>query len=266
MFRFVTFLALLMFCFGSFESEAQLMKKLKKKASKGFLKEIGLGSDEKSDDSANQNTASSTPSNSPNSYSSNTQNNRGGGLKIAPPDVMANISDARSSLGTKRYSQVRFAIQEAMRGVELEIGGQILESFPTSVSGMDYDEDRDQIITSGIGFVGLVIGRNYAGGDQELEAMINNNSMMISSVNLYLTNPAYAQSGQSDGTQYKRITVQGNKALIQYSDNSGYQLSVPLGQSTLFLMKCVNFETEEEVIAASDKFDMAEITTLLGEN
>lgn len=179
---------------------------------------------------------------------------------------MANISDARASLEARRFSQVRFAIQEAMRGVELQIGEKILESFPESVSGMDYDEDQDQIVTSGIGFVGLNIGRNYSDGDQGLEALVNNNSVMVSSVNIYLTNPAYTQSGQSDGTQYKRVTVQGNKALIQYSDNSGYQLSVPLGQSTLFLMKCINFETEDDVIAASDKFDLLEIKKLLGEN
>ena len=37
--------------------------------------------------------------------SSNGQNNRGGGLKLSPPDVMANISDAKSSLGSQSYSQ-----------------------------------------------------------------------------------------------------------------------------------------------------------------
>ncbi|MDA0195466.1 MAG: hypothetical protein O2887_16760 [Bacteroidetes bacterium] len=243
------------------------MKKLKQKAGSSLLKEIGVGGDEKEDNTSNQNTNPSNSTNSSNSSnSSNAQNNRGGGLKMAPPDVMMNISDARASLETKSYSQVRFAIQEAMRGVELKIGEQILESFPNLVSGMDYDKDQDQIITSGIGFVGLVIGRNYTDDDQGLEAMINNNSMMISSVNLYLTNPAYMQSDESDGMQYKRVTVQGNRALIQYSDDSGYQLSVPLGQSTLFSLKCINFESEEDVVAASDNFDLAEIKSLLGEN
>ncbi len=161
---------------------------------------------------------------------------------------------------------MRFAIQEAMRGVELQIGEQVLETFPTSVSGLDYNEDRDQIVTSGVGFVGLNIGRYYANGDRKVEVLINNNSVMVSSVNLYLTNPAYSQTGQSEGTQYKRITVQGNKALIQYADYSGYQLSVPLGQSTLFVLKCVNFESEDDVISASDNFDLAEIKSLLGEN
>jgi len=267
MFRITLFFTVLTFCFASIESEAQLLRKLKQKAGSGLLKEIGVGGDEKKSDTSNQNSNSSSSTNSSNTNNStNTENNRGGGLKIAPPDVMANISDARTSLSAKSYSQVRFSIQEAMRGVELEIGEKILETFPTMTFGLNYDEAQDQIVTSGIGFVGLVIGRNYAAKDQELQAMINNNSMMISSVNLYLTNPAYAQSGQSDGTQHKRITVQGNRALIQYSDNSGYQLSVPLGQSTLFSLKCVNFESEDDVVSASDNFDLAEIKKLLGEN
>jgi hypothetical protein len=257
MLRYLAYLAFVVFFFGSIKSEAQFMKKLQQKASKELLKGIDDGKDEKSEDVVTQN---------PNSSTSNTKNNRGGGLKMTPPNVIANISEARSSLKTKSYGQVRFAIREAMRGVELEIGGQILKSLPTSVSGLNFNEDQDQVVTSGVGFVGLVIARNYSGGDQELESMISNNSVMISSVNLYLMNSAYTQSGESDGTQYKRVTVQGNKALIQYSDDTGYQLSVPLGQSTLFNMNCINFESEDQVISASDQFDLAEIKTLLGEN
>ena len=257
MLRPITILALVLFSLSSIDSNAQLMKKLKQKAGKGLLKEIGVSDDEKEEEEEKENT---------NAYSSNNSNSRGGGLKIAPPDVSANISDAKSSLDGKKYSQARFAIQEAMRGVELEIGEKILESFPSSVSSLSYNEERDQIVTSGIGFVGLNIGRHYEGGDQELEVLINNNSVMVSSVNLYLTNPSYTQSGQSDGTQYKRTTIQGNTALIQYSDRSGYQLSVPLGQSTLFVMKCINFNTEDDVVSASDKFDLNEIKSLLGEN
>ena len=255
-------LALLGLAITCGDAEAQLMKKLKKKAGKGLLKELGVEDEqEESEDVVNPNTNSANRSSS-----SNNQNTRGGGLKIAPPDVMDNIADARASLETQSYSQVRFSIQEAMRGVELEIGEQILNTFPESVSGLGYDADQDQIVSSGVGFVGLNIGRNYSGGDQGLEVLVNNNSVMVSSVNMYMTSGTYSQSGQSDGTQYKRTTVQGNKGLIQYSDHSGYQLSVPLGQSTLFILKCVNFDSEDDVVSASDKFDLARIKSLLGEN
>jgi len=259
MMRSITLLLVVFSCLGHFDCDAQLMKKLKQKAGKGLLKEIGV--DEKKDKPV----AEEVPDNSSNN-TNRANNTRGSGLKLAPPDVLANISDARSSLDSKSYSQVRFSIQEAMRGVELQIGEQVLASFPEDVSGLDYFDDQDQILTSGVGFAGLNIGRNYGADDQQLEVLINNNSVMVSSINAYMTNPAYMQSGQSDGTEYKRTTVQGNKALIEYSDYSGYQLSVPLGQSTLFIMKFINFESEDTVMAASDEFDLSAIKSMLGEN
>ena len=233
------------------------MKKIKKGAKKGILKELGL---ENKNESSNK---SSNPSNSSNDSGIN--NSSGEGLKMIPPDVNANIADARSALGNKSFSQTRFAIQEAMRGVELQIGENILESFPASISGLNAQTEKDQITSSGYGFVGFNVGRNYQGGNQELAVLVNNNSVMVSGVNTYMMNAGYSQAN-SDGPQYKRTTVQGNKALITYDESQGYKLSVPLGQSTLFVMSCVNFSSEDEVMAASDKFDLNQIKTQLGEN
>lgn len=49
-----------MLFFSTIESEAQFMKKLKQKASKGLLKEIGVGDDKKEAEPANQD-ANSNP-------------------------------------------------------------------------------------------------------------------------------------------------------------------------------------------------------------
>lgn len=251
-------IALLFCAFSANRAEAQLLNKIKKGAKKGILKELGV--EEKSENS-NTNTPN-TPSNPSNNSTFN--NSSGGGLKMTPPDVNANIDDARASLNNKSYSQARFAIQEAMRGVELQIGENILSDFPSSVNGLNAQTDKDQITSSGYGFVGFNVGRNYLGGNQEISVLVNNNSVMVSGVNTYMMNASYSQNN-TDGPQYKRITVQGNKALITYDDSQGYKLSVPLGQSTIFVMSCVNFSTEEEVMAASDKFDLNQIKTQLGE-
>lgn len=254
--RLITILcAIVLFTIGTNSAEAQIIKKIKKGAKKGILKELGI-------ENKNPNTPPnpSTPSNDPNS-----NNSSGAGLKMTPPDVNANIAEARSALGSKSFSQTRYAIQEAMRGVELQIGENILESFPANVNGLNAQTEKDQITSSGYGFVGFNVGRSYQGGNQELGVLVNNNSVMVSGVNTYMMNAGYSQTN-SDGPQYKRTTVQGNKALITYDDSQGYKLSVPLGQSTIFVMSCVNFSTEDEVMSAADMFDLNQIKAQLGEN
>ena len=239
-----------------FGAEAQILNKIKKGAKKGILKELGI---EEKKHPVNQ---PNTP-NLPNDPTIN--NNSGEGLKMTPPDVNQNINDARTALANQSFSQTRFAIQEAMRGVELQIGENILDGFPMSVSGLNAQVEKDQITSSGYGFVGFNVGRKYQGGNQQVRVLVNNNSVMVSGVNTYMMNAGYAQNS-GDGPQYKRTTVQGNQALITYEESQGYKLSVPLGQSTIFVMNCINFSTEEEVMTASNVFDLNQIKVQLGEN
>ncbi len=96
MVRYITLFAILL-GLTSIECEAQFLKKLKQKANKGLLKEIGVGEEEKKNNPVDASSNSSNPSSS-----SNAQNKRGGGLKLAPPDVMANIADAPLIPGNKK--------------------------------------------------------------------------------------------------------------------------------------------------------------------
>jgi len=246
-------------CFSSTPVQGQFLKKAKQKISKG--KNILKGTEAK-EEKEKEAERYGSPSSSRQRHARQTKS---GGLKMTPPDVMDNIESAESEVKQKNLSETRYAIQEAMKGVELEIGHKILNSFPEYLSELSYEEDKDEIQTTGIGFVGLNIGRRYFGDDREASVVINNNSMLISSVNAYMTGSMYGSS-QSDDEQHKRVKVQGNKALIQYSDYDGYKLNVPLGQSTLFLLHCINFASEDEVMAAANEFDLAEIKRLLGEN
>ncbi|MEO1054893.1 MAG: hypothetical protein AAFX87_29940 [Bacteroidota bacterium] len=242
-------------------SQAQFLKKAKEKIRQGnkIIKDVQGKGDKKDNGSGG---TSGNPS-STGGNSGGVRNNKGGGLKMTPPDVMENINDASSSVGSSNYRDARFAIQEALRGVELEIGHEILNSFPSTVEGMPFNEDNDEIVTNGVGFVGLNIGRKYTGNDEEARVAVSNNSMMISSVNAYLTSSAYANSSNGE---FKRTKVQGFRALLEYSDYDGYKLSVPIGQSALFLLQCVNFQSEDEVMSAANAFNLTEIKNLLGEN
>lgn len=181
-----------------------------------------------------------------------------------PPDVNQNLSDAETSYEAKSYGEARYAVQQAMLGVEMQIGEKVLEAMPASVSGLDKVEPADQVTSSGYGWVGLTIHREYLKDDKQLTTTVANNSALMTAVNMYLTNGGYSQT--TNGEQnWKQTKVKGHKAIIEYDDDSGYKLSVPLGQTSLIMWEGINFASEQEMMSAANAFDIDGIKKMLGE-
>jgi len=236
-----------------------LVGKLKQKAQQAAEKAV----DKKVDDKVGGDTNSGT-SGSGSSGGSHPSNKGGGGLITTPPDVNQNLTDAETSYKAKSYGEARYSVQQAMLGVELEIGQQILKSLPESVSSLPAQTEQDEVTSTGWGWAGLTIKRQYLKEDKELTTFVANNAAWMSAVNMYLTSGGYAQStgGQQN---WKQTKVKGYRAIIEYDESSGYKLSVPVGQSSLIVWEAVNFASEQEVMTAANAFDIDGIKKMLGE-
>jgi len=233
-----------------------LLNKLKKKAMEKGLEALGV-------DKGQKPASPATPAGSGDPGSP--ANKTGGGLVSTPPDVNQNLSDADAAWQAGNWGESRYAIQQAMLGVEMEIGGKILKSLPETISGLKKVESRDQVTSTGFGWVGLTIERAYQGtGDKELEITVANNAAWMTAVNVYLTGGGYAQStaGQQN---MKQTRIKGFRAVIEYDEGSGYKLSVPVGQSSLIIYEGVNFASEQEMMTAAGAVDIASIKKMLGE-
>jgi len=233
-------------------SQGGLLKKTKFKLNKKVLNDV-FGEDEE------EKQEPATPSNQP-SVTNKPRNTSGG--KMTPPDVLENIEDAQSSYQDKKYSDTRFGVQQALHGVELEIGHEILNSLPENISSIPYIPDQDEVVSSGIGFVGLAINRKYTTDDQSVDITIANNSAFASAANMYIANPAYVSS---DGNQ-KVVKTNEGRAYLEYDDYTGYKLSLPIGQSSILMMQCVSFPDDDAVVSAVNSVDIARIKELLGEH
>jgi len=251
----------------AFSANSQgLVGKLKQKAAQAAENAL----DKKTGTKTGTNDGNQTPDNTGNNGGTNAQTNNpsnrtGGGLISTPPDVKQNLSDAETAYKAGSYGEARYAVQQAMLGVELEIGQKVLKSLPESVNGLKKQEQNDQVTSTGYGWAGLTIQREYINDEEKLfRTTIANNAAWMSSVNMYLANSGYAQ--QTNGQQnWKQIKVKGYRAVIEFNEGSGYKLSVPLGQSSLIVWDAVNFATEQEVMAAADAFDIDGIKKMLGE-
>jgi hypothetical protein len=260
MFKMLLYCIAVILVMNTTGSAQGLAGKLKQKAQKMAEKAVDKKVDQTIDGGSND-TGNSGPGNSGGNHPTN---KGGGGLVTTPPDVNQNLSDAETSYKAKSYGEARYSVQQAMLGVEMEIGQQILKSLPESVSGLPKQVEQDEVTSTGWGWVGLTIKRVYLKDDKELTTFVANNAAWMSAVNMYLTSGGYSQStgGQQN---WKQTKVKGYRAIIEYDENSGYKLSVPVGQSSLIVWDAVNFASEQDVMNAADAFDIDGIKKMLGE-
>ncbi|KPK85304.1 MAG: hypothetical protein AMS27_07685 [Bacteroides sp. SM23_62_1] len=236
---------------GQLSYSQGVLKKVKEKAEDKLIDKV-FGEDQKTEEEAE----------TPPSSSSSMSNTRGGGLVTTPPDVMENIAGAETAYKDKNFSDARYFVRQAMLGVEMEIGQNILKDFPGSVKGLNTVPEEDKVTSGGIGFSGLTIERVYRSSDQELRVTVANDAILLASVNMYLSSSAYATSTEEN---QKRVTFKGYRGILQYDESSGYTLSVPFGQSSIFVANGINFASEQEIMSAAEEFDIEKIKKELGE-
>lgn len=249
---------------ASISAHGQLLNKIKQKASQkaeqAIDKKLGTGNQS---NTSNQGNPSGGPGNS--GGGNNPNNTSGGGLITTPPDVNQSIADAQSAYKSKSYGEARYNVQQAMLGVEMEIGNKVLESLPESISGLSKDASADQVTSTGYGWVGLTIHREYNDNkDKQFRVTVANNAMWMSALNMYLSNGGYSQT--TGGEQnWKQTKLKGHRAVIEYNEGSGYKLSVPIGQSSLIMYEGVNFASEPDMMKAAEVVDIDKVKAMLGE-
>ena len=264
---------LVLCAFSAAQAQGNLLNKIKNKAAHAADRvtdkmiekktdEIVYGPDGKPVNNNNGNMSSGGPSTG---GKSKMGNKGGAGLVTTPPNVGENLTSAETAYKGGNYGDARYAVQQAMLGVEMEIGQQILKGLPETVAGLKKDEKADQVTSTGWGWVGLTIHREYETGDKQLSVTIANNAGWMQAINMYFNNMGYAQT--TGGEQnWKQTKVKGYRAVIEYDDNSGYKLSVPLGQTSLLVFEGVNFANEDELMKAVNTIDIDSIKKSLGEN
>lgn len=179
------------------------------------------------------------------------------------------IKEAQDFLAKKEYKQAQMSLQDAINDINLLLAQQVAESLPAEINGLKADGESE-VNTAGMGMIGggLQITKRYRneskeGNDAEIQIMAN--SPLLSTLNMYLTNPGMM------GSDYKSVRVGTNRAILkaETADNDGVktrstEIQIPLGQ-TLIMVRTNGFATEQEEIAFANKLDLAKIRTALGE-
>lgn len=250
-------------------TEAQLLKKLKDKASQAAEKVLDkkIGDATGTSGGSNSGGGSGNGGGSENSGSSGRMGNKGGGgLKnSAPPDVMAQIADAEKAHAAGNLSDARYSVQQALMGVEIQLGREVLKNLPAKVNGMEKDTMKNIVTSNQWGWNNLTIQTVYnQAPDKQLTVTIGNNPFYSNVASLYFANAGYVQANEKD-QNIKQTRLKGYKAVIEYEDSKGYTLIVSLGQTAMIVWECVNFKDEDDVMKTAGEFDIDGIKKQLGE-
>ncbi len=227
------------------------LKKIKDKVNKTIDKSVSPGND-----SGNNNSGSS----------GKPTNKGGGGLSnTAPPDVKAQMTDAETAHAAKNYSDARYSLQQALMGVEIQLGRQILKSLPASVDALKVDTVKDIVMSTQWGWSNMSIQRVWKNtADKQLTITVGNAGIYAGLATLYFSNAGMMEANGAK-QNFKQVKVKGNKAIIQYEDSKGYTLIVSLGQTSMIVWECINFANEQEVMTTANAFDIDGIKKMLGE-
>jgi hypothetical protein len=245
----------------------------------GFLKKLKDKVEKKAEDILDKKVADKTGNTVPGSGNTNVGNNTttgsskngrptnktGEGLKNSTvPDVAQQIEEAGAAYDKQQFGEARFSVQQALLGVELQIGKSLLQSLPNEISGLPKDSTEDRVMSTRYGWANLSIQRIYQKEDQQLNMLIGNNAMYSGMLDMYFGFAATQSNGETQNT--KQIRIKGNKAIIQFEEREGYTVLMQLGQSGMITWKAINFQTEKDVMDAINQFDIDHIKKTMGEN
>jgi hypothetical protein len=203
-----------------------------------------------------------------NSGSGDRPTNKGGGglSNTTPPDVKAQMAEAETAHAAKNYSDARYSLQQALMGVEIQLGRQILKSLPATVDALNVDTVHDVVMSTQWGWSNMSIQRVWKNkADKQLTITVGNAGLYAGLAAMYFTNAGMMEASNNNKQNFKQVRVKGNKAIIQYEDSRGYTLIVSLGQSSMIVWECINFANEQEVMTTADSFDINGIKKMLGE-
>lgn len=268
-------LSLLAICLSiQMGTQAQgFLKRLKDKAEKKVENAIDKKIDGKT--GSTQNPSSTTTDNNPTSNQQNNgtasnssnrpSNKTGAGLQnSAVPDVAQQLNDIDKAYNTGNFNDARFAIQQALLGVELQLGKQLLQSLPNEISGLPKDTLQDKVISTHWGWDNMNMQRVYVKGDKQLTITIGNNTAYAGVLDMYFNN-GYFQNANTADQKVKQIKIKNNRGIIKYDDREGYTLLIKLGQTGLVTCQGINFSNEQEITEAINTIDIDNIKKILGE-
>ncbi|HDR89734.1 MAG TPA: hypothetical protein ENN63_08940 [Bacteroidetes bacterium] len=173
-------------------------------------------------------------------------------------DVPAKLNEALAAWEAGQLENARYALEEALNGINHTIGKEILDLLPTSMGDMAMVAEEDDATGTSMGIAGLFVQRNYRNGEKNASVEIVSDSPLLSGINTILSMPVIMQNDPNQ----KRIRLGNYKALMtRTTDDTGkvsWDIQMPFG-SSLLTFRCSGIEDEATVTGLANTLQVEKI-------
>lgn len=198
-----------------------------------------------------------------------------GSLVYGQDQVITYIKEAQDFLVKEDYSNAQLSLQDAINEINLLIADQIAKSLPDEINGLKSDGDASSN-AAGVRMLGggVSIEKSYTHPtmqDNTAKIMIVANSPMLTSLSMFLSNPAMM------GNEYKSARVGSQRAMLKSEMNEVFvadgepykqirvtEIQIPLSK-TLITFELEGFAAEADELAFAGKIDITKLKLALGE-
>jgi hypothetical protein len=182
-------------------------------------------------------------------------------LQLTAQDVNEKLKEASSAYQSGDLENARFALQEALNGINQAIGQDILNKLPEKMNDMGKVENSDNVSGTNMGFAGLYVSREYQGETADASFSIISDSPMIAGISSMLTMSVFMTTDPDQ----KKIKVDGYKALLtRNADDEGnvsFEIQLPFG-SSLMTFSTDGISDEKTVVGMFEAIPVDEIVQI----
>jgi len=173
------------------------------------------------------------------------------------------IASAKTAYTAGNYDDSRFAVQNALNAIDIQIGRQVLALLPAKINDMSSTAANDQVSSQGTAYVGMFVQRIWEKtGSGKVTFSIISDSPLMGSINTLLMLPFIS----SDSNQ-KKIKVEGYKAILEKkvgenAATTGYNIMLPLNNTLLQ----VNYEgsiSEQDFLTILQQIPVSKVASTI---
>lgn len=183
------------------------------------------------------------------------------GFGLQAQDVNEKLDEAQSAYKSGELESARFALQEALAGINQAIGREILELLPTQLGDMPKVETDDNVTGTTVMFAGLFVNRRYVGEASTASVEIMSDSPLIAGINAFMALPAIMVTDPNQ----KRIKVDNYRGMLTKSEDTdgtvSYDAQIPVG-STLFSFRTTGIDNEKAVTDYLNQLQIGKISKI----
>lgn len=183
------------------------------------------------------------------------------GFGLQAQDVNEKLGEAQTAYKSSDLEGARFALQEALQGINQAIGREILETLPTQLGDMIKVENSDNVTGTTVMFAGLFVNRKYESEKSSASVDIMSDSPLIASINAFMSLPAIMVTDPNQ----KRIKVDNYRGMLTKSEDTegtvSYNAQIPIG-STLFTFNTTGIADEKTVTDYLNQLQIGKISKI----